>query len=90
VGERPNTTSNNVVITVIVIKGINTINQEIILNPRWHKIFNNIVNNIIIINFNRAVLYMWLNESMIMCVREKAKYSNAGAQKSFMFIIYIM
>jgi hypothetical protein len=88
-GDRPNIINNKVVITVIVIKGINTINHDIIVNPRWQRRFSKNVKIIITINFTKAVLYICLNKSTIIWVREKAIYNKAGAQKSLKFIYII-
>ena len=64
-GQGPKTNKRMAVMTLIEIKGTNTINHEIIPKPREHNIFNTIVNIIIIINLKKAVLYKFLNKSII-------------------------
>ena len=86
----PNTNNNNVTITVIKINGINTINHDIILKPKLHKIFNIIVNIIITINFNKATLYNFLKISIIICTNEKPIYNIAGPHKFNILYYYII
>jgi hypothetical protein len=81
-GERPNTNSNNDVIIDNIIKGIKTINQAIIFIPFWHNMFNPSVNIIMTINFKNAVLYIFLNISIMICVNENIMYIVAGKHKS--------
>ena len=72
------------------MNGTNTINHEIIPKPWVQRIFNNIVKTIIIINLKKAVLYKFLNKSIIICTSENTKYNNAGGHKLFKFIYYIL
>ena len=71
------------VIIVIIMNGINTMNQDTILNPFLHKKFNSIVNIIITINLIKAKLYKFLNISIIMCVSVNTIYNIAGGQIFF-------
>jgi hypothetical protein len=86
-GDNPKTISNNDVIIVIDINGINTIIHEITPKPFLHITFNTIVNIIIIINFNKAELYKFLNISSIICVSENATYKIAGGHNFSIIIL---
>ena len=66
---------------VIKIKGINTINQEIVFKLFIHKIFNRLVINVAIIIFIKAVSYKPLNILIMICTKENTKYIKAGAQR---------
>jgi len=85
-GDKPNTKSNKVVITVIRINGINTMNQEITPKPRWQRMLRPNVKSIITINLKKAVLYIFLNISIIICVSENTRYSKAGGHRFLMSI----
>ena len=71
----------SVTITVMSIKGMNTMIHETIPKPLWHKMFNNKVIKTITITLTMAVLYKPLNESMTIWVKENNKYINAGGHK---------
>jgi hypothetical protein len=55
-------------------------NQDITPKPRLHRILSTTENTIMTMNFKKAELYISLNTSMIICVRENAMYRIAGAQ----------
>jgi hypothetical protein len=80
-GDRSTTNNINVVNIVIVIKGKKTINHEIIPNPFLQSKFNKIVKIIITTNFKKAILYIFLNISIMICVNEKTIYNIAGIHK---------
>jgi len=84
----PNTYNNMLIISVIIINGINTITHAIIANPFSHNMFNN--NDIIIITiiFINAVLYRPLKLSIITCVIEKIIYIIVGGQRENIYIRY--
>ena len=64
-GDKPKTNKINDVVIVIITNGKNTINHDNIVKPFSHKIFKMIKNIIMTINFIRAVLYKFLNMSII-------------------------
>jgi len=82
---RPKIYNNIATITVIKIKGIKTMNHDIIPKPFSHKAFNKNVINIIIIILKNAVLYNPLIESIIIWVNENITYINAGPHR-FIYI----
>lgn len=59
---------------------MNTTNHETMPRPRLHKMLRTGVMIIVTKTLIKAVLYKPLNVSITICVREKAKYNNAGAQ----------
>ena len=61
-----------------MMKGTNTINQDMILIPLLHNRFNTTVKIIITTNFINAALYNLLKISMMTCVNENAIYKSAG------------
>ncbi len=63
------------------MNGINTISHDITPKPLAQSIFKTIVKSIITINFKKAVLYIVLNISIIICVVVKTTYNNAGEHK---------
>jgi hypothetical protein len=87
-GEIPSPKISIVVITVMVMNGINTINQDITANPLSQRKFNTNENPIIIINFIMASLYMPLNMSITMWVNENTIYKIVGEQKFSNTILY--
>jgi hypothetical protein len=88
-GSKPNTNKSIATIIDMKIKGIKTIIQDITPIPDWHKAFNKNVMIIITINLKNAVLYKPLKVSIIIWVKEKAKYIKAGAHISILLFIYI-
>ena len=79
--------SKVVVITVIKIKGIKTMNQEINVKPDLHNKFKIIVKIIITKNLRIAVLNECCNVSIIICTVENPIYSIAGGHKLNIYIL---